>query len=149
MQKHWKCYINSEKNKKLGVWAKMDRDLKEMTRKLVAFRDERDWHQYHKPKDLAISLSLEAAELLECFQWKSEEKVRAFLESGDRIRLQEEIADVGAYLLLLCHEAGIDLFAAMEDKLVKNAEKYPAELCRGSAKKYNELKGQHREENGR
>lgn len=127
----------------------MGTDLTEMMRKLVAFRDERDWHQYHNPKDLSVSLSIEAAELLECFQWKSEEEIQAFLESGDRIRLQEEIADVGAYLLLLCHETGTDLLAAMEDKLAKNAVKYPAELCRGSAKKYNELKGQHREENGR
>lgn len=119
----------------------MNKDLKEMVRSLVAFRDERDWHPFHNPKDLAVSLSIEAAELLECFQWKTPEDVRTFLESEERIRLQEEIADVGAYLLLLCHETGIDLLAAMADKLAKNAVKYPVDLCRGSAKKYNELKG--------
>lgn len=117
----------------------MNTQIKQLTEKLVKFRNNRDWKQFHTPKDLAISLSIEAAELLECFQWKSEIEVDEFINSENKIRLQEEIADVGAYLLLLCNETGIDLESAIDDKIIKNDKKYPVELSKGNAKKYNEL----------
>ncbi|MGE5631209.1 MAG: nucleotide pyrophosphohydrolase [Caulobacteraceae bacterium] len=118
----------------------MDDMLKELTKKVVSFRDERDWHQFHNPKDLAVSLSIEAAELLECFQWKNTEEVKELIEGDKRVGLQEEIADVAMYLLLICNETGIDLRDAILDKMKKNEAKYPVSLCKGSSKKYNELR---------
>jgi len=118
----------------------MEQQIKQLTDKLVSFRDARDWKQFHTPRNLAVSLSIEAAELLECFQWKSEAEVEGFLNSEDKIKLQEEIADVASYLLLLCNETGIDLVEAINDKVIKNGRKYPVELSKGNAKKYNELK---------
>lgn len=117
----------------------MDSQLKQMTEKLVDFRDQRDWSQFHTPKNLALSLSIEAAELMECFQWKTDEEVKKYINSEERIKLQEEIADVASYLLLLCNETGIDLYNALEDKIEKNGLKYPVELSKGSSKKYTEL----------
>ncbi len=117
----------------------MEDAVKELTEKLVNFRDEREWKQFHTTKNLAVSLSIEAAELLECFQWKNNEEVEELLQSEDRIKVKEEIADVGSYLLLLCKETGIDLVEAINEKIEKNAKKYPVELSRGNAKKYNEL----------
>lgn len=117
----------------------MDNLIDQLTRKIVDFRDERDWKQFHKPKDLAISLSIEAAELLECFQWKCDEDILELLETEFKVKLQEEIADVGAYLLLLCNETGIDLASAITDKIEKNGKKYPVALSKGNSKKYNEL----------
>ncbi len=117
----------------------MDQQIKQLTDKLVSFRDARDWKQFHTPRNLAVSLSIEAAELLECFQWKSEAEIDVFLKSEDKIKLQEEIADVASYLLLLCNETGIDLVEAINDKVIKNDRKYPVELSKGNAKKYNEL----------
>lgn len=117
----------------------MEQQIKLLTEKLIGFRDARDWKQFHTPRNLAVSLSIEAAELLECFQWKSEAEVDEFLNSEHKIKLQEEIADVASYLLLLCNATGIDLVEAVNDKVVKNDRKYPVELSKGNAKKYNEL----------
>lgn len=114
--------------------------LDELTNKIIKFRDERDWKQFHNPKDLAISLSIEAAELLERFQWKSNEEVEVLLKNSDKKKkVAEEIADVGNYLLLLCHELDIDLFQAIDEKLKENDEKYPVEKSKGNSNKYNEL----------
>lgn len=104
---------------------------------LIAFRAERDWEQFHTPRNLAISLSLEAGEVLELFQWQD--------PRGDEVRdvllprLQDEVADVAVYLAYLCHDLGIDLEAAIRSKMAKNRAKYPVELAKGSAKKYTEL----------
>lgn len=117
----------------------MDPQLKQMTDKLVDFRDRRDWSQFHTPKNLALSLCIEAAELMECFQWKTDEEVNEYINSEERIKLQEEIADVASYLLLLCNETGIDLYDALKDKIEKNGRKYPVELSKGNSKKYTEL----------
>lgn len=117
----------------------MDSQLEQMTSKLVGFRDERDWRQFHTPKNLALSLCIEAAELMECFQWKTDEEVKEYINSEERIQLQEEIADVASYLLLLCNETGIDLYDALRDKIEKNGRKYPVELSKGNSKKYTEL----------
>ncbi|MBI5380083.1 MAG: nucleotide pyrophosphohydrolase [Nitrospirae bacterium] len=106
---------------------------------LLAFRKERDWEQFHKPKDLAISLVLEAAELLEEFQWKTDAEVAGHLKDKGRKRVEEELADLAIYLKLLAHDLGIDLDEAMRKKIEKNRKKYPVEKSRGTAKKYTNL----------
>jgi len=100
--------------------------------KIVAFRDERDWAQFHNAKDLAIAISIEAAELNELFLWKSAEEV-------DPGKLKEELADVLTFCLLLANQQGLDIQQIIEEKLVINAAKYPVAKAKGSAKKYNEL----------
>lgn len=105
---------------------------------LIAFRKERDWEQFHTPKDIAISLSIEAAELLEWFQWRSDDEVKQMLETGKREHLEDEIADVAVYLSYLCHDLGIDLNQAVNKKMAKNAAKYPKDRVKGRADKYNE-----------
>ena len=107
----------------------------ETIEQVLAFRDERDWKQYHTPKDLAISLSLEAAELLEVFQWSG-----ADLECRERLpELREELADVVMYAVLLADRLGLDLDEIVLEKLRRNAEKYPAEKARGRKEKYTRL----------
>lgn len=101
---------------------------------VVSFRDQRDWKQFHDPKDVAISLSLEASELLELFQWKTSEQA---LKNKDAIR--EELADVLYWVLLLGHDLEINLASALKSKLNTNAKKYPVEKARGKATKYTEL----------
>lgn len=115
-------------------------DLAELTARLIAFRDQRDWKRFHALKNLLVSLNLEAAELLELGQWKSDAELdEAAADPGFRARLAEECADVLLYLLLIAERAGIDLAAAAARKLELNAAKYPVEKSRGIAKKYTEL----------
>ena len=113
-------------------------ELEELRDQLRNFSVERDWDQFHSPKNLAMALSGEAGELLEIFQWLTEEQSRN-LEPGARAQASEEIADVLLYLVRLGDQLGIDPVAAARRKLVENAKKYPAEKARGNAKKYNEL----------
>ena len=114
--------------------------LTELTEKLLAFRDARDWRQFHSLKDLVVSTSLEAAELLEISQWKSDERFERHAQTAEgRARLAEECADVLLYLLLIAERAGFDLAVAAENKIVANEAKYPVEKAKGNAKKYNEL----------
>ncbi|KGK85874.1 nucleotide pyrophosphohydrolase [Desulfosporosinus sp. HMP52] len=109
--------------------------MDELIQKVVEFRDSRNWGQFHNPKDLAISLSIEASELLENFQWKtSDESVTANFD-----RIQDELADVLIYALLLSNELNINPQQAIIEKMKKNGEKYPVEKAYGSNKKYNEL----------
>jgi NTP pyrophosphatase (non-canonical NTP hydrolase) len=110
----------------------------ELKKKLLEFREKRDWKKYHKPKDLALSVVLEAAELLELFQWKSDGEVADMLEGDVKASLSEEIADIAIYLTYLCHDLGIDVEKAVSEKLDLNNKKYPAEQVRGSAKKYDQ-----------
>jgi NTP pyrophosphatase (non-canonical NTP hydrolase) len=110
----------------------------QLLQQLVEFRCERDWEQFHNPKDLAISLSIEAAELLEWFQWRSEEEIKQQLQSDKRVQLEDELADVAIYLSYLCHDLDIDLNKVVAAKMVKNAEKYPVEKVKGRNDKYNE-----------
>lgn len=112
--------------------------LENLTQRIVAFRDERDWKQYHSPRNLAASISIEAAELLELFQWSSDETVQDDVESN-RADLERELADTAIYLLLLAHDTGVDLEAAIEAKLTENAGKYPADSARGRREKYTQL----------
>jgi NTP pyrophosphatase (non-canonical NTP hydrolase) len=112
-------------------------DLEAISAKIRAFLDEREWAQFHNPKDMAIAISIEASEVLEHFLWKSPEELDARI-SEKREEIEEEIADIGIYLTELANNLGIDLLAAMEKKIEKNALKYPAERVKGSSKKYNE-----------
>ena len=112
--------------------------LEDLTRRLVEFRDERDWKQYHSPKNLAASISIEAAELLEVFQWSSDDTVSEDVEKR-RDEIEQEIADVLIYALLLAHDTGVDPAAAIQRKLAENNAKYPAEKARGKREKYTEL----------
>lgn len=110
---------------------------KETIEQVLKFRDERNWKQFHNPKDLAISISLEAAELLEVFQWSAED---VWCEKKkDKVR--EELADVLNYCILMADICGLDLDEIIQEKVRKNAEKYPVEKAYGSKEKYTELKG--------
>lgn len=112
-------------------------DINELIARLKNFADERDWNQFHSPKNLSMALAVEAAELLEQFQWLTEAQSEALDE--DKLRqVEEELADVFLYLLRLSDVLGIDLLVAANKKLTKNGEKYPASQVRGSSKKYNE-----------
>ena len=114
--------------------------LDELTKRLLAFRDARDWRQFHSLKDLILSLNLEAGELLELAQWKSEKAFENEAESEPtRQRLEEECADVLLYLLLIAERIGIDLQTAAADKIAANEIKYPVAKARGTAAKYTEL----------
>lgn len=113
-------------------------DLDELTRAVLRFRDERDWKQFHNPKDVALSLMLEAGELLELFQWQDAAQV-AETARARKAELADELADVLCYTLLMAHELGIDLAEALPAKLAKNAIKYPVDKARGSSSKYSEL----------
>ena len=115
-------------------------NLNSLTSRLIEFRDERNWKQFHSLKDLIISLNLEASELLELTQWKDAGAFEAFVADGPgREDLEEECADVLLYLLLVAEKSGIDLLKAASDKIDKNAEKYPVAKAKGNAKKYTQL----------
>lgn len=115
-------------------------DLQGLTHALLKFRDERNWAQFHTLRNLIVSLNLEAAELLELTQWKTDEEMSTALnEAETREALQDECADVLLYLLLIAEKAGIDLELAARSKLDKNAEKYPVEKSYGSSRKYTQL----------
>lgn len=113
--------------------------IKDLTAKVQMFCEERDWDQFHNPKDLAIGVSTEANELLDIFRFKSEEQMKSqFADASTRIHIEEEVADVLFFILRFAQMNGIDLEKCLDDKLVKNAEKYPVEGSKGSNKKYNE-----------
>ena len=115
--------------------------LKRLKDKLQAFADERDWDQFHSPKNLSMALSVEASELVECFQWLTEEQSKN-LTPEQRQAVIDEMADVQVYLLRLATKLDVNLLDAVEQKMVKNAAKYPADKVKGSSKKYTEyLKG--------
>jgi NTP pyrophosphatase (non-canonical NTP hydrolase) len=114
-----------------------DDRLSVLASRLLAFRDERDWKQFHNPKDQALSLMLEAAELLELFQWRDGDELDRHLTER-REDLSDELADVLGWLLLIAADRGIDLAEAFASKLAKNEAKYPADRVRGSARKYTE-----------
>jgi len=107
-------------------------DIREINEALLKFRDERDWAQFHNPKDLALALNIEAGELLESFLWKP-------AEQADREKVKEELADVFAYAFLLAEEYGFDVKQIVLKKIAKNALKYPVAKSKGVTKKYTEL----------
>jgi len=106
--------------------------MEEIIKKLIAFRDERDWEQFHNAKDLALALSVEAGELLELFLWKKPEEA-----NPDKVK--EELADIFAYALLIAEKYNFDVKEIVLNKINKNAEKYPIEKAKGKSTKYNEL----------
>lgn len=114
-------------------------NLKEAMDALLKFREERNWAQFHTPKNLSMSITIECAELMEHFQWKKDDEIAEHLKTGEFENVKDEIADIASYLLLLSHDLGIDLNRAILDKVKKNAVKYPVEKCRGRSNKYDSL----------
>ena len=114
-------------------------EISELQYRLRTFAEERDWDQFHTLKNLVLALVGEVGELAELLQWVDDSKVGEFLDSGGRVRLSEEVADVLLYLLRFADKAGVDVDAAAVSKLKINAEKYSVEKSRGSSKKYTEL----------
>jgi NTP pyrophosphatase (non-canonical NTP hydrolase) len=112
-------------------------ELDQVRAAIRTFRDERDWKQFHNPKDMAAAISIEAAELQEIFLWKSSSESVQVAEV-EKERVYEEVADIAIYLFELADNLQIDLASAIEAKLIKNAKRYPAEQARGSSKKYTE-----------
>ena len=112
--------------------------LEEYKNKIIAFRDERDWGQFHNGKDEALSLVLEAAEVLEHFQWKNGDEMREYMKTHKE-EIGEELADVFYWVMILCNELGLNVLDIAERKLEKTKLKYPVEKAKGSNKKYTEL----------
>ena len=107
-------------------------EIADITNKLIEFRDERDWLQFHNPKDIALAISVEAGELLELFLWKQPEDV-------NKEKVKEELADVLVFAFFLANKYDLDIKKIILDKMQKNAKKYPIDKAKGTAKKYNEL----------
>lgn len=108
---------------------------KKVIEELIQFRNDRDWEQFHDSKNLALAISLEAAELNELFLWKKEDEV----ENIDKDRLKEELADIFSFAFLLAEKHNLDVFEIVSEKIKNNALKYPVDKAKGTAKKYNEL----------
>lgn len=107
-------------------------ETQELIQSLIKFRNERDWEQFHNPKDLAVALNVEAAELLELFLWKKPDE-------ANKEKVKEELADIFAYALLLAEKYNLDVKSIVLEKIKKNGEKYPVEKAKGNARKYDEL----------
>ncbi len=106
--------------------------------KIKKFRDDRDWMQFHDPKNMSVSIMIEAAELLEHFQWKTKDEVQEYIKANKE-EISDEIADIAMYLFELANNLGIDLVQAMDKKLKKNETKYPIEKAKSKHTKYNKL----------
>jgi len=127
---HWINIIRLELPKKLTI--------EQILSRIKKFRDERDWMQFHDPTNMAISVIIEAAELLEHFQWKSKSEVKKYVKQN-RAVIQDEIADIAMYLFEMADNLDIDLLHAMDAKLKKNAKKYPIAKAKGKHTKYDRL----------
>ncbi len=112
-------------------------NISEIQNQLKKFAIERDWEQFHTPKNLAMALSVEASELVEIFQWLKAEESNS-LDQRQIKKINNEVADIAMYLLRFCSVLGIDLEKVIESKLERNAEKYPVNLSKGNAQKYNQ-----------
>lgn len=108
------------------------KEIEEITKALIDFRNERDWEQFHNPKDLALAINVESGELLELFLWKK-------AEEANKDKVKEELADILAYSFLLAEKYGFDVKDIVMNKIKINGEKYPVDKSKGTAKKYNEL----------
>jgi NTP pyrophosphatase (non-canonical NTP hydrolase) len=107
-------------------------DIGDIIQELIKFRNERDWEQFHNPKDLALAINVEAGELLELFLWKN-------AAEANKEKVKEELADVFAFAFLLADKYGLDVKQIILDKIRLNGEKYPVDMSKGTAKKYDEL----------
>ncbi|MFH1200772.1 MAG: nucleotide pyrophosphohydrolase [bacterium] len=114
------------------------KNTNKLTKKVIAFRDARDWKQFHNLKDVAISLSLEAAEVLEHFQWKSKEEIEEYIKTHKE-HIGEELADVFYWVLLMANDLDIDIEKALKLKMKENEKKYPIKKAKGKHSKYTEL----------
>lgn len=114
----------------------MNKSLEEIKELIIQFREERDWKQFHRIKDLLIGLNIEVAELQELFLWKSDNEIQQI----KKVDIENEIADIFIFLTYICDEFDIDLKTAISNKIELNKKKYPVEKSKGSNKKYNELK---------
>jgi len=110
-------------------------DIKKLTEFIINFRNDRDWEQFHNSKDLAVAISIEAAELNELFLWKKLEEI----DEVDTEKIADELSDVLVYSIMLAHKHGFDLEEIIMSKMKKNGEKYPIEKAKGKMTKYNEL----------
>ena len=118
----------------------MSASFVDLTREILQFRDERDWAQFHTPRQLAAAIAIEAAELQELLLWRTDEEARELIGDGPgAARARHEIADILIYVLLMAATAGIDPAAAVREKLTHNAEKYPVSESKGRATKYTDL----------
>lgn len=113
-------------------------NIDELTKRIIAFRNARDWEQFHNPKDVALSLILEATEVMEHFQWKNAEEMKKYIKTN-KAEIGEELADVLYWVLLMSHDLNIDILEALDKKILKNEEKYPVEKARGKHTKYTKL----------
>ena len=110
-------------------------NIKDTQKQLADFADDRDWDQFHNPKNLAMALSVEASELVEIFQWLTPEQAEEIMDSSQSDHVKEEVADVMIYLLRLADKLDIDLESTVNDKIVQNGKKYPVNLSKGNADK--------------
>lgn len=114
------------------------KNIANLTKRIVTFRDARDWKQFHNPKDLSLSLVLEATEVMEHFQWKNKEEIEKYIVEA-KVEIGEELADVLYWVLLMSHDLNIDVLSALDKKMKKNEAKYPVEKAKGKHTKYNKL----------
>lgn len=112
--------------------------VNEIIKKIITFRDARDWKNLNNPKDVALSLVLEAGEVMEHFQWKNKEEIEKYIKTN-KDDIGEELADVLYWILLMGHDLDIDVFDALDKKIKKNEEKYPVEKAKGKHTKYDKL----------
>jgi len=112
--------------------------LENLTKRIMAFRDARDWKQFHNPKDVALSLMLEAGEVMEHFQWKNKEEIEKYIKTNKK-DIGEELADVLYWVLLMSRDLKINILDALEKKILVNEKKYPVEKAKGKHTKYNKL----------
>jgi dCTP diphosphatase len=113
-------------------------EIDNITKRIIAFRNARDWKQFHNPKDVALSLVLEAGEVMEHFQWKNAKEMTKHIKDH-RAEIGDELADVLYWVLLMSHDLNIDVLAAIDRKMKINEQKYPVKKAKGSHKKYSEL----------
>ena len=114
------------------------KDIDKLTERIISFRNARDWKQFHNPKDVSLSLVLEAGEVMEHFQWKNKEEIEEYILTN-KADIAEELADVFYWVLLLSHDLEIDLLEALDQKISKNESKYPVEKAKGRHTKYDKL----------
>ncbi|ROR28134.1 NTP pyrophosphatase (non-canonical NTP hydrolase) [Mobilisporobacter senegalensis] len=113
--------------------------MKNINDQIIEFINERDWDQFHTPKNLAIAIGAEVGELMECFQWKTDTELDRIIEQKDTVNFADEIADIYMYMISLCNSMNIDLEESVRNKIDKNKMKYPVSKSYGNAKKYTDL----------